>query len=230
MARYDEGWRHGGGTRGGGYGGGGHGGDVMPGGGNYDREAAAREAYTPGGFGPGWMRRTRGYDPDFRPPQGLGGGRPAWDRGGEGAPWEEADESLNGPARYGLGPYYRRLEQRRRPDDDVRKEVEEALFYDTWVDAEAITVEVKEGVVTLRGSLPDHDEIRYATDDAWDVDGVRGVRTELRVDSTRRKPVDGVSRIDGNGGAGARQSGDGAGQGSGRQSQSRAGGREGGNG
>jgi hypothetical protein len=212
MARYDEGWRRGGGGRG-------DQGQVLPGGANYDREAAAREAYTPGGFGPEWMRRMREtrYDPDFRPQQGHGGGDPAMmDRGGEGAPWDE--ETLNGPARYGLGPYYRRLEQRRRPDDEVRKEVEEALFYDTWVDAEAITVEVKEGVVTLRGSLPDHEEIRYATDDAWDVDGVRGVRTELRVDSARRKPVDGVSR---NGGGR---------EGGGRPSQGRAEGHELGNG
>ena len=69
--------------------------------------------------------------------------------------------------------------------------MEDALFYDTWVDAEAIRVEVRDGVVTLQGDLPDHDEVRYATDDAWDVDGVRGVRSELRVDARRRKPLDG---------------------------------------
>jgi BON domain-containing protein len=183
MARYDEGWR---GPRRGG---------PMPGGANYDRADAAREAYTPGGFGPDWQRRARvADDADFRPPHGLGGGRRDADPG-VGAPWGEGDEeTLNGPARYGLGPYYRRLEQRRRPDDELRHEVEEALFYDTWVDAEAISVGVRDGVVTLRGELPDHDEVRYATDDAWDVDGVRGVRSELRVNPGRRKPVDGVRR------------------------------------
>jgi hypothetical protein len=42
-------------------------------------------------------------------------------------------------------------------------------------------VEVKRRVVTLRGELPSYEEIRYATDDAWDVDGVVGsVRSELR--------------------------------------------------
>jgi osmotically-inducible protein OsmY len=101
---------------------------------------------------------------------------------------------MNGPARYGLGPYHRRLLERRRPDDEVRHDVREALFYDTWVDADAISVEVRDGVVTLRGELPDHDEVRYATDDAWDVDGVRGVRTELTVNSARRKPLDGIDR------------------------------------
>lgn len=180
MARYDEGMRR---SRG----------EVMPGGAEFDRARAAREAYTPGGFGPAWQRRANvgGYDGDFRPQHGLGGGREEADDG-VGAPWGE--DSLNGPARYGLGPYYRRLEQRRRPDDELRADVEESLFYDTWVDAEAITVDVRDGVVTLRGELPDHDEVRYATDDAWDVDGVRGVRSELRVNAAKRKPLDGLNR------------------------------------
>ena len=167
MARYDQGWR----------------GERMPGGADYDRAGAAREAYTPGGFGPDGPRGGRDGD-DFRPRRGLGGGDA--ERG------MELDEAtLNGPARYGLGPYHRRLQQRRRPDDELKKDVEDALFYDTWVDAEAIRVEVRDGVVTLQGDLPDHDEVRYATDDAWDVDGVRGVRSELRVDARRRKPLDG---------------------------------------
>lgn len=89
--------------------------------------------------------------------------------------------SLYGPSRYGLGPYHQRLRQRRRPDDELRDEVEEALFYDTWVDAEAIKVEVSDAVVTLRGELPSYEEVRYATDDAWDVEGVLGVRSELTV-------------------------------------------------
>lgn len=155
------------------------------------RDAAARDAYTPGGFGPEWQRQSGGpsYDGDFRPRGGLGGAsemegrddRPRW-----------AEETISGPARYGLGPYYRRLQQRRRPDEELKKEIEEALFYDTWVDSESITVEVADGVVTLRGELPDHEEVRYATDDAWDVDGVRGVRSELRINTGRRKPLDWV--------------------------------------
>ncbi len=125
------------------------------------------------------------YDQGFRP----GGMGPERNRefgwGGEPEPPQEQSRGSNhgiyGPGRYGLGPYHERLRQRRRADDEVREEVEEALFYDTWVDADAITVEVEEGVVTLRGELPDYEEIRYATDDAWDVDGVRGVRSDLTV-------------------------------------------------
>jgi hypothetical protein len=97
--------------------------------------------------------------------------------------WSEREAgAIYGPARYGYGPYFERLRRRRRSDDELRREVEEALFYDTWVDADRITVEVKDGIVTLKGTLPSYDEVRYAVDDAWDVDGVLGVRSELRVE------------------------------------------------
>lgn len=154
------------------------------------RSGGREMAYEPPlGRGPEWQRRASpGYDGDFRPPHGRGGGEADPRPRGEGAPWTE--DPLNGPARYGLGPYHRRLAQRRRPDDELKHDVEEALFYDTWVDAEAIAVEVRDGVVSLRGELPDHDEVRYATDDAWDVEGVRGVRSELRVNSALRRPLD----------------------------------------
>jgi hypothetical protein len=133
-----------------------------------------------GGFGPGPDFGGRGYD------AGFGGGRPQpWGDVGAGGMGEREEfwepGTVYGPARYGLGPYHDRLRRHRRTDDELREEVEEALFYDTWVDADAITVEVSDGIVTLRGELPDYDEIRYATDDAWDVDGVRGVRSDLSI-------------------------------------------------
>ncbi|MGI9179671.1 MAG: BON domain-containing protein [Longimicrobiaceae bacterium] len=138
----------------------------------YDRPFQQRRG--PGGGGYGWSEAD-----SFR-----GGRERGYDAGmfsqGEGA---SQDGGIYGPARYGLGPYHDRLRQRTRPDEELREEVEEALFYDTWVDAEAITVEVKDGIVTLSGELPDYEEIRYAVDDVWDVDGVRGVRAELTVRS-----------------------------------------------
>lgn len=120
----------------------------------------------------GWGRQMRGgYDvPDFGPshaPYDM-------EMGGFGAP-------IYGPERYGLGPYHERLRRKRRDDGELAEEVRDALFYDTWVDAEAISVEVRDGVVTLSGELPSYEEIRYATDDAWDVDGVVGVRSELKL-------------------------------------------------
>ena len=133
---------------------------------NYDLD----HGYAVRGGAPGprpRARRTfRGLDP--------GGALPSWDEP------EPSDEY--GPARYGYGPYYDRLRRRRRSDAEISQEVEDTLFYDTWVDADAITVTVDDGVVTLRGVLPSFEELRYAVDDAWDVDGVRGVRSELDVD------------------------------------------------
>lgn len=170
-------------------------------------------SYDAGWAGPSGWNPARGADPgmgmgprggfggDFRPYPGDGEGRVAGDRGPqplrEDGQWESGN--LHGPARYGLGPYHHRLRTRHRPDDEVKKDVEDALFYDTWVDAEAITVQVKDGVVTLRGELPDYHEVRYATDDTWDVDGVRGVHSELTVNSAKRPPVDEVGRRSGSG-------------------------------
>ncbi|HEX5521787.1 MAG TPA: BON domain-containing protein [Longimicrobiaceae bacterium] len=127
------------------------------------------------GWGRGGGPRYGGYD------YGAYGGGAYGGSGWDQIERAERSVSIYGPARYGLGPYHQRLRQRRRSDAELREEVEEALFYDTWVDAEAIGVEVKGGVVTLSGELPSYEEIRYATDDAWDVDGVLGVRSELRV-------------------------------------------------
>ncbi|HEU5185324.1 MAG TPA: BON domain-containing protein [Gemmatimonadaceae bacterium] len=92
---------------------------------------------------------------------------------------------IYGPRRYARGPYSQRLEAIRRDDGELRTEVEEALFYDTWVDAQRIAVDVEDGVVTLRGTLPSQEEVRYATDDAWEVAGVRGVKSEITVESER---------------------------------------------
>jgi hypothetical protein len=156
MARYDERWTQ------------------QRGGNRYDQPFGRRPRGAPRG---GW-RNVEGEWSGERGARGMG--EPAERFGG--GDWSgEASPGIYGPARYGLGPYYERLLNRKRPDDELKEEVEEALFFDTWVDAEAIEVEVDDGIVTLRGELPSYEEIRYATDDAWDVDGVRGVRSELAV-------------------------------------------------
>jgi hypothetical protein len=99
----------------------------------------------------------------------------------------ESETGIWGPARYGLGPYHERLRRLRKPDEELKGDVEQALFFDTWVDADAITVEVVDGVVTLTGELPSYDEVRFATDDACDVTGVGRVeRFEGRGIAQRR--------------------------------------------
>jgi hypothetical protein len=175
----------------------------------YDQDRGRPAAWPPYGrdFG-GPPMRGGPYGGDFRPHTGFGGGGPEAEYGrglggggfDGGAEWESGP--VYGPARYGLGPYHQRLRSRTRPDDEVRKDVEDALFYDTWVDAESITVEVKNGVVTLKGELPDYHEVRYATDDTWDVDGVHGVHCQLTVNPGKRPPVDGASWPSRSGGQG----------------------------
>lgn len=154
MARYDGGW--------GGF----------PSGQRYD-VPFRRFGPGGGGFAPRYdagYRRGGQWDDAAAGGMGMAEHEEFWDPG-----------TVYGPARYGLGPYHDRLRRQRRSDDELKEEVEEALFYDTWVDADSIKVEVKDGIVTLTGELPDFDEVRYATDDAWDVDGVRGVRSELTI-------------------------------------------------
>lgn len=83
----------------------------------------------------------------------------------------------------GQGPYAGRLLRRRRPDRWIQAEVEEAIFFDTWVDADRITIDVADGVVTLTGTLADEREAHEAVEDAYQVVGVRGVRNRLEVEA-----------------------------------------------
>ena len=76
------------------------------------------------------------------------------------------------------GPYRGQI---RRPDEDIRRDIESILFYDSWVPAENINIEVKDGVVTLTGTVASGFEKRAAGDDAWDVPGVRDVCNLLEI-------------------------------------------------
>jgi hypothetical protein len=91
----------------------------------------------------------------------------------------QLQQRFYGRPRVGYGPYGERLRALRREDGDVRSDVQDALFYDTWVDAERVSVVVSDGRVTLRGELANDQEIRYACDDAWSVAGVREVVSEM---------------------------------------------------
>ena len=91
----------------------------------------------------------------------------------------QLQQRFYGRNRVGYGPYGDRLRALRREDDDVRRDVQDALFYDTWVDAERVSVEVSDGRVTLRGELASDQEVRFACDDAWSVAGVREVVSHM---------------------------------------------------
>ena len=75
-------------------------------------------------------------------------------------------------------------------DEEILDAVRRRLYEDVWVDIDRIDVEVEDGVVTLRGEVDDFMEARYAWDDAWETEGVRGVINHLtvRVDEPEAQP------------------------------------------
>ncbi|HEX8391279.1 MAG TPA: BON domain-containing protein [Longimicrobium sp.] len=66
-------------------------------------------------------------------------------------------------------------------DDEILDAVRQRLYEDVWLDVDRIEVTVDDGVVTLTGEVDDFLEARYAWDDAWETEGVRGVITRLVV-------------------------------------------------
>ena len=101
----------------------------------------------------------------------------------------QLQQRIYGPPRFAYGPYRERLRALKRDDAELARDVTEALFFDTWIDAQRIAIDVSDGVVTLSGTLASPEEVRYACDDAWGVAGVREVRCDLRVvPETERMP------------------------------------------
>jgi len=154
-----------------------------------DRVPRGRESEPPRG-------RSDGPRMD-RQPQGGGGpkGFDSWHdqrgpapRGGYGHRDDRDDRWVYGP-RDGEG--YERHDPRDGAfgyaesdlTDDVELEqtVRMSLFLDTWLDADRIEVEIDDGVVILSGEVDDHLQARYAWDDAWETDGVRGVISRIEV-------------------------------------------------
>jgi hypothetical protein len=66
-------------------------------------------------------------------------------------------------------------------DAAIARAVRENLYRDRYVDADALRVQVEDGVVTLRGEVDDFLIARYAWDDTWETDGVRGVVNQITV-------------------------------------------------
>ncbi|MFW9962671.1 MAG: BON domain-containing protein [Candidatus Sifarchaeia archaeon] len=60
-------------------------------------------------------------------------------------------------------------------DEQIKKAVVDMLYWDSRVDASDIHVEVTDGVVTLRGTVPSYGVKEAALFDAWKVPGVKKV-------------------------------------------------------
>jgi len=167
-------------------------------------------AFGPGGFLGGGGRDRGEYGGAYEEYGGWPGGRGQGETyGGPGAgrgPGRGYDRGWGGGGGYAREPFmpeeaYRRhpeYRQDRQPreweahqheygddgepgDDEVRDAVYRRMSADAWVDAGRIEVQVEDGVVTLTGEVDDFMEARYAWDDAWEADGVRGVVNNLTV-------------------------------------------------
>ena len=91
---------------------------------------------------------------------------------GYGAPWG---------ARYYCVDYTLYNVNPLRSDEDIRREIELTLVWDTWVNYEEVKIDVKDGVVTLSGEVDTITAKRSAGDDAWDTVGVVDVLNNIRV-------------------------------------------------
>jgi osmotically-inducible protein OsmY len=119
-------------------------------------------------------------DVDYGQGQGAGA---AWTRGGGGQRSRMSGygygRSAGGYGGFaGRGPKgYQRSDQR------LEEEINDRLMADDWVDASDLQVKVKDGEVTLTGTVRDRQAKRRAEDIAEQVMGVRDVMNQVRVES-----------------------------------------------
>jgi hypothetical protein len=118
------------------------------------------------GYGPARQYEAGGGAEQGMPRERRSTGRPSEEMGGG-----------------GVGPYHHRLSRKERPDSWIQADLEEILFFNTWIDADRVVVEVKKGVVTLIGTLASRKEVSEALRDARKVEGVRQLRNRLEVET-----------------------------------------------
>lgn len=141
------------------------------------------------------QERSPGYRFRYRSPPG------GYDRDFERGTLRRYDQFARGPfmpddayrrhPEYGRPPLHRSgrwpaaghdlVEDDDLSDEEIRGAVLATMEEDSWIISDQIGVTVEDGVVTLQGEVGDYMEARYAWDDAWETEGVRGVINHLTV-------------------------------------------------
>jgi hypothetical protein len=93
----------------------------------------------------------------------------------------------------------------KRSDERIREDVNEHLTRDPHVDASEIEVEVKDGEVTLSGTVDGRQAKRRAEDIVENVSGVREVHNQLRVQSGQDRSAQDTARSTTGGAASGKQ-------------------------
>lgn len=75
-----------------------------------------------------------------------------------------------------------------RSDDEIRKDVEAAFYYDAATDSYELKTEVKDGVVTLGGTVQSYQEKQLAVFVAKGVNGVQEVKDSITVKIVSERP------------------------------------------
>ncbi len=75
-----------------------------------------------------------------------------------------------------------RIKLEARPDEEIARDVRQALKLDNDVPDERITVKVEEGIVTLTGHVEATLQKQTAEEDARKVKGTRGIRNQIEVE------------------------------------------------
>lgn len=118
--------------------------------------------------------------------QGLGDAGPRPMRQGRGGVMSYGGSAESAPersTRTGQGPHQGKGPKGyRRSDERIRDDVCEALMLDAWLDASRLEVSVRDGIVTLEGTVGERYMKYLAEDCAAQASGVQDVENHLRLD------------------------------------------------
>lgn len=145
------------------------------------------------------MRNPRNYGPQLDRQRHGGSPEPTWQNYnevtghdsdyGQQQPFGPYVQSNENPFRYGQDEarqshFGKGPKGYKRSDERIRDDANEALYMDQHIDATDIEVEVKDGVITLSGTVNSRFAKRHAEDCVHHLAGVQDVNNTIRVQKT----------------------------------------------